>query len=194
MFKKMNSRRNLWTAKLLGRAPTQLPKFAEKTHFSGIILGIDPSLRGTGLGVIEVLKSGDVRRLDSLTLKISPRKSFVDCLGQIFSTTNSFFEKYDIQAVGLEETIYVQNFKVAHILGSARGACLSAVALRNVPVKEFPPLRIKKSVVGIGQATKFQVSKMVAQILHLSEPLPPDESDAIAAALCYFFSLKSLIN
>jgi len=190
----MNSRRNLWTAKLLGKAFAQPPKFAQKTHFSGMVLGIDPSLRGTGFGVIEVLNSGDIRRVDSLTLKISPKKSFVDCLAQIFSTTNSFFEKYNIQAVGLEETIYVQNFKVAHILGSARGACLSAVGLRNVPVKEFPPLRIKKSVVGVGQATKTQVGKMVAQILHLTEPLPPDESDAIAAALCYFFSLKSLIH
>lgn len=190
----MSSRRALWTAKLLGKASKCKPLLAMRAGFSGMILGIDPSLRGSGFGVLEVFENGAMRCVDSLTLKLSSRKSFVECLGEIFLTTERFFSQYNIKAVGLEETVYVQNFKVAHVLGSARGACLSAVALHGVPVKEFPPLRIKKAVVGVGQATKGQVGKMVMQILQLSSVLPPDESDAMAAALCYFFSLKSLID
>ena len=190
----MNSRRHLWTAKLQGKQIPKGPVLAGHTDFKGFILGIDPSLRGSGFGVIDIVDTHNIKLIESLTLKLSQKKSFVECLGEIFLTTDNFLKKYPIKAVGIEETIYVQNSKVAQILGSARGACLSAVALNHVPVQEFPPLRIKKSVVGVGQATKEQVAKMVAQLLQLSAPLPPDESDATAAALCYFFSLKSLIH
>lgn len=190
----MNSRRNLWTAKLLGKRLSKGSVLAGHTDFKGFILGIDPSLRGSGFGIIDVVDSHKIQLIESLTLKLSPQKSFVECLGEIFLTTDNFLKKYPIKAVGIEETIYVQNSKVAHILGSARGACLSAVALSHIPAQEFPPLRIKKSVVGVGQATKEQVAKMVAQLLQLPAPLPPDESDATAAALCYFFSLKSLLH
>ncbi len=189
-----DSRRKLWTAKLLSRQCLKDPILVEHTDFTGFILGIDPSLRGSGFGIIEIVNKHEINLIDSLTLKISAKRSFVECLGEIFLTTDNFLKKYPIKAVGIEETIYVQNSKVAHILGSARGACLSAVALKHVPVEEFPPLRIKKSVVGVGQATKDQVAKMVAQLLKLTAPLPPDESDATAAALCYFFSLKSLLH
>lgn len=189
----MNSRRHLWTTKLLGHSKTVVSRTVTSSDFSGIILGLDPSLRGSGFSVIEVKNAHNICLLDSKTLKISSKKTFTECLGDIFLTTQYFLDKYPVKAVGVEETIYVQNSKTAHILGSARGACLCAVALKKIPVTEFPPLRIKKSVVGIGQATKDQVTKMVKQLLHLSAPLPPDESDASAAALCYFFSLKSLL-
>ena len=190
----MNGRRNLWTAKLLGKSAKAENLVVKGTRFSGLIFGIDPSLRGTGFSIIEVGEKQTLRLVTSLTLKISSTKTFVECLGEIFSTTERFLKDYPVKAVGVEETIYVQNSKTAQILGSARGACLSAVALHKIPVKEFPPLRIKKSVTGIGQATKEQVAKMVKQLLNLSVALPSDESDATAAALCYFFSLKSLLG
>ena len=189
----MNSRRSLWTAKLRGQKIFKTHAVAKRSEFSGCILGVDPSLRGSGFSVVEIKPDSSIRYLESLTLKLNPKKSLVECLGEIFKATDAFFEKYDIKAVGIEQTIYVQNSKTAHILGSARGACLSAVALHTIPVQEFAPLRIKKSVTGVGQATKEQVAQMVRQLLGLQEVLPPDESDATAAALCYFFSLKSLI-
>jgi len=189
----MNSRRNLWTKHLQGKGQLTKISTLKSTHFEGIILGVDPSLRGSGFAVIEA-QQGQFKLLDSLTLKLNPKLDFVECLGEIFLTTQRFLDTFAIKAVGVESTIYVQNSKTAHILGSARGSCLAAVALRKLPVKEFPPLRIKKSVVGVGQATKEQVGKMLVQLLRLPACLPPDESDAAATALCYFFSLKSLIH
>lgn len=154
------------------------------------ILGIDPSLRGTGYFLLKVMGER-MRRIDSLTLSVPKKESFVACLGKIYSTTEQWLEKVPVQAVAIERTVYVQNSRTAHILGSARGACLAAVALRSLPVMEFSPARIKKAATGNGQATKEQVAHMVAQILHLPQPLPPDESDAAAAALCYvLYSLK----
>ena len=189
----MNSRRNLWTKHLKGKEHLIKTHTLKSANFEGSVLGIDPSLRGSGFAVVEA-HQGQFKLLDSLTLKLGPKLSFVECLGQIFLTTQRILETFAIQAVSIESTVYVQNSKTAHILGAARGACLAAVALKNLPVKEFPPLRIKKSVVGIGQATKEQVGKMLVQLLQLPIALPPDESDAAATALCYFFSLKSLIH
>ena len=180
----MNNRRALWTNALTKRSRPEKKAFAVQcSNFCGKVLGIDPSLRGSGFAVLEA-DARTVNYVTSLTLKLTARRSFTECLGEIFSTTRRLF--------AVEQTVYVQNFRTAHILGSARGACLAAVALQKLPVSEFAPLRIKKAVTGLGQATKIQVSRMAAQLLHLPQVLPPDESDAAAAALCYIFSLKSL--
>ena len=189
----MNNRRTLWTNALTKRSRPEKETFAVQcSNFCGKVLGIDPSLRGSGFAVLETIDARTVNYITSLTLKLTARRSFTECLGEIFSATQRLLEEHEIRAVAVEQTVYVQNFRTAHILGSARGACLAAVALQGLPVSEFAPLRIKKAVTGLGQATKIQVSHMTAQLLHLPKVLPPDESDAAAAALCYIFSLKSL--
>ena len=189
----MNNRRTLWTNALTKRSRPEKKAFAiQGSNFFGKVLGIDPSLRGSGFAVLEAVDARSIRYVTSLTLKLTARRSFTECLGEIFSATQRLLEEHKICAVAVEQTVYVQNFRTAHILGSARGACLAAVAMQKLPVSEFAPLRIKKAVTGLGQATKIQVSHMAAQLLHLPKILPPDESDAAAAALCYIFSLKSL--
>ena len=189
----MNNRRALWTNALTKRSrPEKKALAVQRANFCGKVLGIDPSLRGSGFAGLEAVDARSIRYVTSLTLKLTARRSFTECLGEIFSTTRWLLEEHEIRAVAVEQTVYVQNFRTAHILGSARGACLAAVALQSLPVSEFAPLRIKKAVTGLGQATKIQVSHMAAQLLRLQKVLPPDESDAAAAALCYIFSLKSL--
>lgn len=188
----MSNRRALWTNALTKRSRSEKKTIAvQRSNFCGTVLGIDPSLRGSGFAVLEA-DARTVRYVASLTLKLTARRSFTECLGEIFSTTQWLLKEHAVCAVAVEQTVYVQNFRTAHILGSARGACLAAVALKQLPVFEFAPLRIKKAVTGLGQATKTQVAHMAARLLHLQQPLPPDESDAAAAALCHIFSLKSL--
>ncbi|MDR1254457.1 MAG: crossover junction endodeoxyribonuclease RuvC [Puniceicoccales bacterium] len=189
-------RRHLWTNKILGLSKkASHPKDirADFDAFQGFILGIDPSLRSSGFAVIEIGDHQKINLHTSSTLKLSPRLDFVVCLGELFKATQYLLQSYPVCAVSMEQTIYVQNSKVAQILGSCRGACLAAVALSNVETKEYTPRRIKKSITGMGQATKEQVAKMVCQLLQLPRILPPDESDATATALCHFFSLKSLL-
>ncbi|MDR2769296.1 MAG: crossover junction endodeoxyribonuclease RuvC [Puniceicoccales bacterium] len=189
-------RRNLWTSKILGlskKVSRQGSARVDFYAFQGFILGIDPSLRSTGFAVIEICDQKKINLHASSTLKLSPQLDFVACLGELFKTTQHLLQSYPVRTVSMEQTIYVQNSKVAQILGSCRGACLAAVALSNIETKEYTPLRIKKSITGMGRATKEQVAKMVYQLLQLPHILPPDESDATAAALCHFFSLKSLL-
>ena len=127
----------------------------------GRILGIDPSLRGTGLAVLGC-KRNAFDLLHSETLKLTNKVSSIDCLGQIHQTVAGLADLWKPNHVSCEETIYVQNFKTAQIMGSARGAALSAVAIREIPVFEYAPLRVKQAVVGFGRASKEHPTLVVS--------------------------------
>ena len=183
------SSRKLWAEHLAGkgRAATTIdPKaLLKKVPYSGRILGVDPSLRGMGLAVVEFEPNRPHRLLDSLTLKLKPKIPFVQCLGEIHKAVAAMAEKWNPRHLSCEETIYVNNFKTAQIMGAARGSALSAAAVRGLPVFEYAPLRVKQAVVGFGRASKEQLARTMAQMLQLPEPLPYDESDAAALALCH---------
>ena len=124
-----------------------------KEPYQGRILGIDPSLRGTGLAVLECDRSS-YRLLHSETLKLGAKVSSISCLGEIHQLVAHMIGLWQPRHVSCEETIYVQNFKTAQVMGSARGAALSAAAIQEVPVFEYAPLRVKQAVVGFGRASK----------------------------------------
>ena len=110
------------------------------------------------------------------------------CLGLVAEVQIGVAQLIDLwkpRHLSCEETIYVQNFKTAQIMGSARGAALSAAAIREIPVFEYAPLRVKQAVVGFGRASKEQMSQTLAQMLSLPESLPYDQSDALGLALCH---------
>ena len=182
------SSRQLWAKHLAGQSTR--PKSVDpqsllrKTPYEGRILGVDPSLRGTGLAVLEC-HGQSYELLHSETLKLKPKIPSIDCLGQIHQSIARLLDLWKPRHLSCEETIYVQNFKTAQIMGAARGAALSAAAIREVPVFEYAPLRVKQAVVGFGRASKEQMAQTLTQMLGLAEVLPLDESDALGLALCH---------
>ena len=92
--------------------------------------------------------------------------------------------------MAVEQTIYVQNFQTAQILGAVRGAVIAAAAVRGFPVFEYPPLRIKQAVVGYGRASKEQLARTVVQLLGHEKELDFDEADAAGTALCHAMTWK----
>ncbi len=183
------SARALWSAKLTGKS---IPgKSAEpnllklRKHYQGRVLGIDPSLRNTGLVVIEFVPRKKPKLLFNQTVKLRGALSMPVCLGEISRAVSAVLDSTAVDHVALEQTIYVQNFQTAQILGAVRGAAIAAVAVRGLPVAEYPPLRIKQAVVGFGRASKAQVTGMIRSLLDLDEALAPDESDAAGAAFCH---------
>lgn len=159
--------------------------------FCGCILGIDPSLRGSGFAVLDYRSDGSARILEAVTLKLKPKLSMAECLGAISSQLSDLISKHTIDHVAVEETIYVQNFQTAQILGAARGAAIGAVAMRGLPVFEYAPLRIKQAVVGKGRASKEQVARTIRNITGSDFESRFDEADAAAVALCHAFSWRS---
>jgi len=156
----------------------------------GIVLGIDPSLRGTGLAVIESLGDGSLRYIDSLTVKNHPKLSMPECLARILKETLAMIDRNSPDCVAIEQSVYVQNFRTAMILGSARGAAIAAAASKKLNVFEYPPLRIKQAVIGYGRASKEQIARSVAGIVAGAAVLPSDEADAAGAAIAHIFTHK----
>lgn len=185
----MNSKsRKLWAQHLSStkKSSQKLDSKAllRKIPYNGRILGIDPSLRGTGLAVLECQGSSH-KLLHSETLKLNNKVSSISCLGKIHQSVADLIDLWKPRHISCEETIYVQNFKTAQIMGAARGAALSAAAIRKLPVFEYAPLRVKQAVVGFGRASKEQMSQTLAQMLQLPEVLPYDQADALGLALCH---------
>lgn len=181
----------MWADKVAGKAVGSslvVPGSALKRRYVGTILGIDPSLRGMGLAVIEFSGSGRQTLIRSETLKQKPKVSMPQCLGNICSKVLEVLDTYAIDVVALEQTIYVQNFQTAQILGAARGAAIAAAAMRGKPIFEYPPLRVKQAVVGNGRASKEQVAKTIRSLLGHGALLQLDESDAAAVALTHAFT------
>lgn len=189
------SARALWTAAVRGGKLTSPQRTRPVTSssgrrgFPGIILGIDPSLRGTGLAVVD-LSGAAPRLLASATLHMPASQSAHACLARIYREVLAYARQYKVGAVALESTIYVQNLKTVAILGASRGAALAAAGELNVPVAEYAPSRIKLAIVGKGQATKAQVIGMISQLLCLKTPLAHDQADAAAIALCHGWTAR----
>ena len=204
------SRRNvraLWKAKLEGRlqSPAIPPTLAcrgskasgpigavlpQRTKFSGRVLGIDPSLRGTGLSLVEIVGGRQPLVLLSRTLRIPPKHDMAYCLGEIFRAVAAVLRDHAVDHVALEKTIFVQNVATAQILGAARGAAIAAAALAEKPVFEYPPLRVKQAVVGVGRASKEQMARTVMALVGHGRPLDYDEADATGVALCHAFTWR----
>ncbi len=185
--------RQLWTQFVRsGKSPknTETDSVRLGRAYTGTLLGIDPSLRGTGLAVVEVGAGSTFRLLYSETVKIRPAVPFAECLGEIYRRVETVAKAYPVSPVVLEQTIYVQNFQTAQILGAARGAAIAAAACAEIPVFEYAPLRIKQAIVGMGRASKEQVSGILRQLFSLSEFLQLDESDAAAAAVCHALTYR----
>jgi len=188
------STRKLWAAHIArggGQAVKKNP--AELTPgrpFRGRVLGIDPSLRGSGFAVLDYGKDGTARILEAATLKLKPKLSMAECLGAIGNQVDDFLNQHSVDHVAVEQTIYVQNFQTAQILGAARGAAIGTAAMRGLPVFEYAPLRVKQAVVGRGRASKEQVARTVQNITGTHFELRFDESDAAAVALCHAFTWR----
>jgi crossover junction endodeoxyribonuclease RuvC len=149
-----------------------------------IIFGLDPSLRSTGYGIIQVegrtmraLAFGVIRNAD----KIVPSR----CLIAIHQNITDLLQKYSPDSAAVEGIIYLQNYQTAITLGSARGAALLAFAEAGLPIYEYAPRRVKSAATGRGGAQKGQVGFMIRAMLGLTENPPPDAADALAVALTH---------
>ncbi len=186
------SARKMWADKLSGKTSmsSSSPIAVGKNQFKGLVLGIDPSLRGTGIALLEFDGKKQTILIKSETLDLESKLSQPECIARIFLAVESYIDRYDIRHVAIEQTIYVQNFQTAMLLGAARGSAIAAAAIKGIPVFEYAPLRIKQAVVGFGRASKEQLARTVSNMTGLKKPLPLDEADAAGTALCHVLSHK----
>ena len=148
------------------------------------ILGLDPGLRNTGWGVIEVegsqlhfIACGTVKSDDSLML--------ADRLRQLFDGLSEVVHLYQPQEAAVEETFINKDARATLKLGQARGIAMLVPARAGLRIAEYAPNLVKKTVVGSGHAEKQQIHMMVKVLLPKSDAKSPDAADALALALTH---------
>ena len=146
------------------------------------IIGIDPGSRATGYGIVdgddETLVTTGVIRLDS-------DDDHPDRLKQIYDRLAALIDEYDPGEFSIEMPVYGKNPQSMLKLGRAQAAAMMAGLNAGLPVSQYTPKEIKKSVTGNGNASKDQVRFMIKSILNLDEAPTHDAADALAAALCH---------
>lgn len=148
-----------------------------------IILGLDPGSVATGWGVIRAEGS---RQFHIAAGVVRPKsKAFNERLVEIHDAVLDICSEYAPVEVAIETPFYHQNAQTTIKLAHVRGALVVCCARSGVAVHEYSPMEIKKSLVGRGRAEKDQVAKMVCLILGISEKLPADATDALAAAVTH---------
>ena len=148
------------------------------------IIGIDPGLRNTGWGIIEQHGQKLVYLADG-SLHSDAEADLALRLLQIHRQLLVVIREFQPEEAAIEETFVNKDARATLKLGQARGAALLAPASLGIPVAEYAPNQIKKSVVGAGHADKDQVKHMVRMLLPRAQMKTADSTDALAIAICH---------
>jgi crossover junction endodeoxyribonuclease RuvC len=149
-----------------------------------VILGVDPSLRGTGYGVIKLAKPYP-QTLAHGVIACPLGWEHSRCLMKIAVSLREVLRQHQPSVCVVEGLFYAQNLQTALIMGEARGAALATIAEAGLEIYELAPRKVKQAIVGYGAAQKLAVAKMVQRMLRLAEPPAPDAADALALALAH---------
>jgi crossover junction endodeoxyribonuclease RuvC len=150
------------------------------------ILGIDPGLRTTGFGVIDVqgsalgyVASGTISTQHLAVGELPLR------LKVLFDGIREVVQRYGPDCASVEIVFVNVNPQSTLLLGQARGACITALVSNDLPVAEYTALQMKQAVVGYGRADKTQVQSMVQRLLTLPGLPGPDAADALGLAITH---------
>ena len=157
------------------------------------VLGIDPGLRTTGFGVLDVdgprlryVASGVIQTRDADQGDLPARlKVLFDGIGELTA-------RYRPQVAAVEIVFVNVNPQATLLLGQARGACVTALVAGDLPVAEYTALQMKKAVAGHGRADKAQVQAMVQRLLQLPAAPRPDAADALGLAITHAHAGEAL--
>lgn len=149
-----------------------------------LILGIDTSLRSSGVAVVQT--QGSVRiPLYYGTIKNAPKVSLSEALCTIREAIIAIIDKWHPEAVAIEGVFYYKNARTMMILCHARGVVVEVCAECGLPVYEYAPTDVKQAITGSGRAEKAQIQTMVSRMLNLTELPQNDAADALALALTH---------
>jgi crossover junction endodeoxyribonuclease RuvC len=152
-----------------------------------IILGIDPGTLVAGYGIISSTKN-NLTLVDVGIIKNNASDSMPHRLKKIYQSICLTIEQFHPDEFAIETAFYSKNAQSALKIGQSRGVAILAGINSNLPIAEYSPREIKKSVTGKGAASKEQVQYMMMSLLQLkAKPKYFDSTDALAVAVCHAF-------
>jgi crossover junction endodeoxyribonuclease RuvC len=157
------------------------------------ILGIDPGLRTTGFGVVDV-QGADLQYVASGTISTThlDKGRLPERLKVLFDGLVEVSTRYQPDCASVEIVFVNVNPQSTLLLGQARGACITALVSRRLPVAEYTALQMKQAVVGYGRADKTQIQEMVRRLLALPGLPGPDAADALGLAITHAHAAKAM--
>jgi len=156
------------------------------------IIGIDPGLRRTGWGVVEIAGN----RLGFLgcgSVMTREQDGLAERLLAIHDGLARILEEFEPHEAAVEATFVNKNAKATLKLGQARGIAMVVPARAGVPVAEYAPNVVKKSIVGVGHGDKAQVRMMIGVLLPKADPSSDDAADALAIAVTHAHHRRSAV-
>ncbi len=153
------------------------------------VLGVDTSLRSTGLGVVQA-EGSSLSAIECSNVNVGSSVPLSEALFRISDCVKAVIKRQRPDAIAIEGIFYCRNVRTAVKLGEARGAVIAACAARGIPVFEYAPRKVKQAVVGYGSADKEQVRKMLMRILAMKEEPQEDAGDALAMAICHLHNVS----
>lgn len=155
------------------------------------IIGIDPGLRRMGWGVIETLGNSLVF-VACGTVTSDGETDLASRLCQLHDGLSAIIHTYMPQEAAVEATFVNKDPLSTLKLGQARGIAMLVPAQAGLPVAEYAPNAVKKSVIGVGHGEKAQIQMMVKVLMPKADFKGPDAADALAIAICHAHNRKSL--
>ena len=163
----------------------------ERRKTEKILLGIDPGTNVMGYGVLRVVGN----KAEMLAMGVINMKNMRDPylrLGRIFERVTGVIDEYKPDELAIEAPFYGKNVQSMLKLGRAQGVAIAAAIVRDIPIHEYEPRKIKVAITGNGAASKEQVAGMLQRMLHISAEdmeVQMDATDALAAAYCHFIQM-----
>lgn len=159
------------------------------------ILGVDPGLNTAGYGVLDV-DGPRLRLVEAGVVRGVTRGSLEARVREIYEGFLHVVEELKPEAMALEQLYaHYKRPTTAILMGHARGVIVLTAAQANIPVENYAPTQVKKTLTGNGRAPKAQVQRAIQQQLGLrAVPDPPDVADALAIALCHCFAIPPQPN
>lgn len=148
------------------------------------IFGIDPGSVITGYGVIE-RHGGRLVHIDNGVIRPPAAATHAARLVQIHAALLTLLGHFAPAVVAIEEVFVAKNAQSALRLGQARGVAILATSQAGLLIHEYSSRAVKQAITGYGNATKEQIQKMTARLLHLREPATTDAADALAVAITH---------
>jgi len=148
------------------------------------ILGIDPGVATTGLGLVTVNERGEITDPDWLTIETPAGLPLAERLAEIEQDLSAFLKEKKPDLAVVERLFFSRNERTAIDVAQARGVILLTLQTHGIPYLEPTPPALKSAITGDGRADKKQIQSMLCTMLKLKEiPKPDDAADALALAV-----------
>ena len=155
------------------------------------ILGIDPGLRRTGWGVVAV-EGNRLTFLGCGSLATDDKAALAVRLVAIHDGLRRVVADHAPDEAAVETTFVNKDATATLKLGQARGIAMLVPAISGLPVAEYAPNLVKKTIVGAGHSEKAQIRMMIGVLLPKADPKSDDAADALAIAVCHAHHRQSL--